>query len=225
MKRLRLAHAGNPLLPALEIFAIAWIMSGISGGLLSEGRIAVLRYYTVDSNILMGVAALLSALDELRVLRGKKAGLSPSLLVLKLTGTVSVTLTMLVTIFFLGPTLGRIYGFFSLFTNSSFFLHLFNPLLAIAVWVFCEKQPALRRSAVWLSLIPTVLYIIFYITVTLQHMQNGVIAPGYDWYGFFLAGPASFFIVVPIILAVTWAISFFLRKWNRSGAVKNSPGA
>ena len=105
MKDLKKAYILNICLAAFEIFSISWMMSGINGGVLSAAKLASLKYFTVDSNILMGIFALWAAIDQGRVLKGEKADVSVLTYVLKLTGTVGVTLTMLVTIFFLEPTM------------------------------------------------------------------------------------------------------------------------
>jgi len=51
-------------------------------------------------------------------------------------------------------------------------------------------------------------------------MKDGVIAPGYDWYGFFLLGSRSVIIVLPLIIAVTYGISVLLWRLNRSKSLK-----
>ena len=59
----------------------------------------------------------------------------------------------------------------------------------------------------------------YYIAAALTHIQNGMIAPGYDWYGFFFAGARSVVIVLPIAIALTYGISVILWKWNASGSL------
>ena len=215
MGNLKKAYILNLCITALEVFSITWMMSGIGAGVLSAAKLSALKYLTVDSNILMGIFALLTAADQGKVLRGKKAEVSASAYVLKLAGTVGVTLTMLVTIFFLGPTIGRKYGFFSLFEKSNFFLHLLNPVLSIAVFLCFEKSRKIAFKHTFTAIIPLVIYSVYYVTETVTHMTDGVIDKGYDWYGFFVLGVKSSFIVLPLILIITWLISFTLRKLNR----------
>ena len=147
--------------------------------------IDALKYYTVDSNILMGIAALMTAIAQRRVIRGQAAEVPEAVQILKLAGTVSVTLTMLITIFFLGPTIGRVYGFFSLFANSSLFLHLINPLVAIAVFAWLERPGRIPKGKILWGIVPTVAYAIYYVALTLSHVAGDRIAKGYDWYEFF----------------------------------------
>ncbi len=215
MKDLKKAYILNICLTAFEVFSISWMMSGINGGVLSAAKLASLKYFTVDSNILMGIFALWAALDQGKVLKGKKADVSALTYVLKLTGTVGVTLTMLVTIFFLGPTMGRTYGFFSLFEKSNFFLHLLNPVLSIIVFLCFEKSSKIKFKNTFMAVIPLVIYGVYYVTEALTHMTDGVINKGYDWYGFFVLGVRSAYIVLPLITIITWLISFALWKLNR----------
>ncbi len=215
-EKLKKAYILNICLFALEVFAIAWMMSGLSAGVLSAGRLSTLKYFTVDSNILMGISALIAAVDRGKVLRGKQDEVSAGIYVVKLVGTVGVTLTMLVTIFFLEPTMGPVYGFFSLFEKSNFFLHLVNPVLAIIVFLRFEKSMKIAFRHTFTAVIPVVLYGIYYVSETVRHMEDGVIAKGYDWYGFFFLGIKSAFIVLPILVIITWLISAVLWKLNKS---------
>ncbi len=217
MKSMKYAFWGNVVIFLLEAFATAWIMLGFSRatGLLDGPNLQALKYYTVDSNILMGLAALVAAWDAGLAFRGKRKDLSSGCRLFVLAATAGVTLTMLVTIFFLGPTLGRTYGFFSLFAGSNFFLHLFNPVVSILVLILFERADRVPLRLTPLCLIPTAIYTGYYVAVTLAHMEHGVIQPGYDWYGFFAWGPNSVFFVVPIILLITWGIVLALRKGSR----------
>ena len=214
-QNIKKAYLLNVCILILEVFAIAWMLSGLSGGVLSAGRLSTLKYFTVDSNILMGISALIAAVDQGKVLRGKKDEVSSGTYVLKLVGTAGVTLTMLVTIFFLEPTMGPVYGLFSLFEKSNFFLHLANPVLAIFVFLRFEKSAKIAFRHTFTAVIPVALYGIFYVSETVRHMEDGVIAKGYDWYGFFFLGIKSAFIVLPILVIITWLISAVLWKLNK----------
>ena len=215
MNKIKKAYVLNIIIFILEVFAITWMMSGLNSGALSSSRIAMLKYFTVDSNIMMGIIALIVFLDERRVLKGKKENISNSSYVLKLVGTVGVTLTMLVTIFFLTPTMAPTYGLLGLFYYSNFFLHLLNPLLSIIVFLCYEKTTKMNFKHTFTGIIPMLLYTIYYVSVTLIHTENGVIAEGYDWYGFLTLGIKSIFIVIPILVLITYLISYALWKLNR----------
>ena len=215
MKNLKRAFILNLCITALEIIAVAWMMIGGKIGVLSSSKLSALKYFTVDSNILMGLFALLTAADQRKVMKGERDGVPTRTYVLNLTGTVGVTLTMLVTIFFLGPTLGKTYGFFSLFARSNFFFHLVNPVLSIITFLCFEKNSKIAFKHTFTALIPMLVYGVYYAAEVFTHMTNGVIDKGYDWYGFFAQGPQSAFIVLPVILISAWLISYALWKLNR----------
>ncbi len=203
----------------LELFSNCWMMSGITisgtAGTLSAARLAMFKYFTVDSNVLMGLFALYIAIEQCLVLRGKKTEISKCASVLALTGTVGLTLTMLVTIFFLTPTMAAEYGLFANFKNSNFFLHLVNPILAIVVFLGFEKTTNIMFPHTCTATTPLLLYACYYVAQAFQHVENGKIIRGYDWYGFFMNGAKSVAFVLPIIIVITYLISLCLWKLNR----------
>ena len=66
-------------------------MPGID--ILSVSHIEMFKFYTVDSNLLMGLVSLLFLIDEIKLLKGKIKEISTFKYILKLTSTVGVTLT------------------------------------------------------------------------------------------------------------------------------------
>lgn len=212
---LKKAFIANIVLALLEGFAVTWMMSGLSKGVLSGSGLRVLKYFTIDSNIYLGVTSFFAALELHKVLRGKKSEVSPMTYLLKLSGTAAVTVTMLVTVFFLEPTLGRRFGYLALFAYSNFFLHLLNPLAAIAVWLCFENNNALSLKHALLAVIPTLLYAIYYFIEVLRHTENGNILPGYDWYGFFVLGLKSAVVVLPSFLLFTYLVCYVLYRFGK----------
>lgn len=90
------------------------------------------RFFTVLSNVLCAFAALLICVS-------RTAGSVPRWIwLLKYAGTAAVTVTMLTVFLFLGPSTGKLK---ELLSGLDFFMHLFNPLLAIVSFCFFEKQP------------------------------------------------------------------------------------
>ena len=197
----------NILIVVLVTVATVWMMTSPALLALTASRLGALKYFTVDSNILVGVAALLMAISQYR---GKVA---PWLYVLKLVATVGVTITMLVTVFYLGFVVST--GYFSMFQGSNFFFHLIVPLLSIIVFVFFEKTDCIAFKCNFLSFIPIVLYGIYYAVSVLTHMENGAVQKGYDWYKFFQFGTKSIIIVYPFFLGFAFLVSFILWKMNK----------
>ena len=83
---------------------------------LTETSIEVFKFFTVDSNLLIGIMAIIFAKYEINLLKGKIKEIPKCIYGLKLAATVGVVLTFLVTAFFLAPTYSR--GYFALFINS-----------------------------------------------------------------------------------------------------------
>ena len=203
----------NIVIFVLVIAAVVWMMTDNSSATLSGRSLRALRYFTVDSNILMGISTAVMAIAQIGVATGKRKDIRKGLYVFKLASTVAVTITMMVTVFYLGfiiPT-----GFFSLFYHSNFIMHLAVPVLSIIVFVLFEKTDAIAFKHIFFSFVPLVLYGIYYAVSTFSHMENGVIEKGYDWYQLFKLGISSVLVVYPIFAGLTFLLSYILWKLNK----------
>ena len=216
MKR---AYICNCIITGMTVFAVAWMFSGITigrgGVVLSAKRWAMLKYYTVDSNILMGVAAFLMARAQRAVLTAGRDSISPAVSVLKLAGTVGVTLTMLVVVFFLAPTMKG--GWRAMFSNSNLFLHLLIPLLSLFCFLFLERGTVTApRAALW-GMASVVVYAAYYALNCAIHTTDNVVPRQYDWYGFAVGGLRSgLLLALPLLLLCAYAVSALLWRLNGS---------
>ena len=215
MKRFRIAYILNLCLALLEVLAPIWMSSGLVGGVLTTSGAEMFKFFTIDSNVLMGVIALFTALQLRQGIRGQREDLSTACYVWYLAGTVGVTLTMLVTVFFLEPTMAPQFGLFALFAGSNFLLHLFNPLLAIVTFTVFEKTRKIPFRHTLTGIVPMVLYAVFYLANCMRHAVNGMVDIAYDWYGFLAGGVKTVWIVIPVIFLFTWLISIALWRLNR----------
>lgn len=129
------------------------------------GRTAF-RYFTVQSNVLCALAALLMCL----------APLQRWVWLLKYVGTAAVSVTMLTVFLFLGPTM----GYAKLLKGRDLFMHLLTPLAAL--WSFCvlEKR-GLSFPAALLGMLPVALYSGLYLYKVLHAPQG---RRWEDFYGF-----------------------------------------
>ena len=215
MKRFRIAYILNLCLALLEVLAPIWMSSGLVGGVLTTSGAEMFKFFTIDSNVLMGIIALFTALQLRQVIRGQREDLSTACYVWYLAGTVGVTLTMLVTVVFLEPTMAPQFGLFALFAGSNFLLHLFNPLLAIVTFTVFEKTRKIPFRHTLTGIVPMVLYAVFYVANCMRHAVNGMVDIAYDWYGFLAGGVKTVWIVIPVIFLFTWLISVALWRLNR----------
>ena len=129
------------------------------------------RYFTIDSNILAAIASLLLLPCEVRRITGKSDAVPPALSVLKLAGTAAVTITFVVVLVFLGPTMG--YG--KMFEGTNIFLHALCPVLAIVSFLFFDGGSPLSAKQSRPALLPTVVYGLVYLlmVVILTEAKGG----------------------------------------------------
>ena len=180
---------------------------------VEKTKIEMFKLFTIDSNLFMGIVALIFVVLEYQVLKGKRKDISKNMYILKLMATTAVGLTFFVVFVYLGPiTKG---GIMSMLRNSNFFLHLVIPVLSIITFIFFEKNNKLKLRYVSWGLVPTFVYAIFYLTNILIHMENHKVSPTYDWYWFLQNGVWTALIVAPIIILITYMISFILWKLNK----------
>ena len=148
------------------------------------------RFFTVLSNVFCAMAAL-----------GMVFSASGTALLFKYLGTVSVTVTLLTVVFFLGPTQG---GYAMLFSGENLYMHLIGPLLAILSYGFLEKRDMSFGTAL-LGMVPVALYGVMY-------LYRVVLAPEEkrweDFYGFNRGGkwPVAFSGMLLMTLAVCLVI-------------------
>ena len=132
--------------------------------------------------------------------------------ILKHIGTVGVILTFVVTLFYLAPLLGS--KFLFLYQNTNLLFHLIVPIFSFVSFVFFEKTK-IDFKYTFYGLSTMVLYGIYYIGNIIIHLDKGVVNSKYDWYGFMKLGLLSIFIVVPIMMVITYFISWALIRLNK----------
>lgn len=217
MKKVRLSLVSNLLIFIFTVFATVVMFTGfkfMEGDLpLSINGLEAFKYFTVESNIMMGIIALVFFLFEIRIVRKRDKRIPTWIYDLKLIFTVGVTLTMLTTVFFLAPTTP--FGYFSMFKNANLFYHFLTPVLSIITFLFFEGTNKIRFRYTFVGVVPMILYAIFYVWNVISHAENGTINIMYDWYGFFAGGTSNIICVVPIMIGSTYLISYLLWYFNR----------
>lgn len=202
----------NIVIVLLTIFASIIMFTGIkltrgAAPLLETSKIGMFKFFTVDSNIFMGLISLLFIIKTL-----KNKEITKNMYILKLMSTTSVTLTFLVVFLYLGPISKD--GIKSMLQNSNLFFHLIIPVLSIITFIKYEKTNLKLKDTIY-GIIPTIIYALFYTTNVLIHTNNGKVSPIYDWYWFVQNGVKQAIIVLPLIILITYAISLTLYKLNR----------
>lgn len=167
------------------------------------------KYFTTDSNILMGIASLIYIPY---LIKNKEIPHRVSLF--KYMATVSVTITLLTVFLFLVPMAvmrGGIQVAFKFFEGNVFILHFSTPVLALITYSLFEKQTMLTlKDSLWATC-PVIIYSFVYLfCVSIFHIWN-------DWYGFTFGGK---FYLIPIVMIVMYVSTFIIanvvRKLNKT---------
>ena len=207
----------NSLIFIITLFAtIAMIIGFKFMGqfeVLSERNFKSFKYFTVDSNVFAGLVSLAFVIYKFTASGKNHSKLPRVFYILKLAATTGVTLTMMVTVFYLAPTSDS--NFFGYFMNSNFFMHLITPLLCIISFIFFETAEPQKLAMSITGIIPMMLYSFFYTPNIFLHLDNGNVDRTYDWYNFLAAGAQSILYVVPILYVITWIFALGLWALNR----------
>jgi hypothetical protein len=171
------------------------------------------KFYTADSNVLIGIISLIFIVYLLKLKNNKIKEIPKSIYILKMVGTICITITFIVTLCFLAP----MYGFYAMFNNCNLFFHLIIPLLSIITYVFFEKHDNKYKYAVY-GIIPMFIYGIFYIINVLVHLQDEGVTFKYDFYGFLQGNINNIYFAIPIIFLVGYLISLLIVFLNKKFA-------
>lgn len=172
---------------------------------------SMFKFFTTDSNILMGLISLILIPFNISSIKREQEKTPLFATILNLVGTTSVALTFLTVVCFLAPLEIGKEGYFSAFTGTNFCFHFLEPIFAIISFIFFTNKNRLRFYHSFYGIIPMVLYGIYYVTNLVVHIDNGQIDSTYDFYHFAFNGKiTSIYIVLPLMLFVTWLISYLL---------------
>ena len=184
MNKLKISLIFNIMIVILVTIGTIFMFTGFKfmpdETLLEVSTIEMFKFYTVDSNVLMGIISLIFLIYEKKLIDNKIAEIPKNIYILKLIGTSAITLTFITTAFFLTPN----YGLYAMYNNNNLFFHLIIPLLSIITYIFFEKHDSKYKYA-FLGIIPMFIYSIFYTSNILIHLNNGGLSFNYDFYGFF----------------------------------------
>lgn len=164
----------NSMIVFLMIISV-YTMFTSSDGILTGSKFKGLRYFTVQSNIFIGIASAIS----LYYLLSKKDKYPTWVVVLKLIATTCLTLTFLTVMGYLAPLM----GIQNVFLGANLYMHLIIPLIAIFAFVFLEPKVELRFKWNFFSVIPSGTYGIIYLILLASFNDYGNVE-GFDWYAF-----------------------------------------
>ncbi len=157
--KIKISLVLNIIIVILTILASIIMFTGfkfMSGPeiILESTKIGMFKFFTVDSNILMGIVALIFLIQESKLLQGKINNINKNYYLIKLMGTSAVSLTFFVVFAYLGHIVNG--GIYSMIMNSNLFFHLIIPVLSIVTFVFFEKNNTLSFKYSFYGLISTI---------------------------------------------------------------------
>ena len=156
------------------------------------------KYYTVLSNLFLGITSLISFIFLFKNKRYKVYN------VLRYIAVTSAMVTFITVLCYLGPRNGYKY----MYLKSNLFFHLINPLLGLIV-SFLEIEDELVFKNTFHSIDMVLIYGTIYFIAVMLGMS--------DFYGFNSA-PVSFLITYPLLFLMTFGIGvlvFYLKKYGR----------
>ena len=198
----------------LEILVVlttigSWMRMYLTGGgsLLSSRGLMSLKYYTTLSNIFAGIAAVIM----IAVLARAKSGKVPVwAAVTKFASAVTVSVTFLVTLFFLAPTM----GIGGLYKGELMFMHAVGPVLTVVSFFMNRDLPEMKTSSALWATLPTILYGgVYSANIMLNGVGSGMNTN--DWYGFAAAGVHTVPFVYALMVLLTYLLSRVMRKVKR----------
>ena len=163
---------------------------------LSSNGYDLLKYFTVQSNLLAGAASALTAWFTYKVIKGRATAIPKGVVIFKYLSVIGVSVTMFTVMFYLAPITKS--GYFSLFVNSNLFFHFLAPLLSLLSFVLFEHTEVLTIKHTFFGMAHFVLYGAVYMIIAYSNMVGGVIPHEYNWY--LLADPD------PIVTVFTSAV-------------------
>lgn len=183
-----------------------------------EHGIKLLKFFTVQSNVMAGITSLLYIIFFLRERKRKKK--IPSFVnILRYIATIDLIITFLVVALFLGFIVEE--GYLSLYFNANFFFHFAIPVLNFVSFTFFENSFKLRFRDTFWGMSHLILYSIFYLIIVLTHIKDGAVSLEYDWYAFAQFGFGVLVALAVSVLGAGYLISYLLFKFYNRKSVKN----
>ena len=146
---------------ATALSVASFFTAGGEGNMLGTGWTAF-RYFTIDSNVLVALAGLACIPFEIRALRTGCDELAHWALILYFAGAVSVSVTFMVVIAFLGP----IFTYRAMFVGWNIWLHGATPILAVITFMALLRGPIRLRECLW-CLLPVLVYGAVYLVMVI----------------------------------------------------------
>lgn len=191
-------------LKAVVFFAaiIGTLLSAYAGRHSFMGGSRVFMYFTIQSNIAI---AIINAIGCYKMTQDKMPGYVWQ--VIKLVGTVAITLTGVVFCFVLAPTMGG-----GAWNIQNILTHVVVPVTSVVDFFVIGTALDLKKSSVVYVIIPPILYAIY---AGIGYVQGWQFADGVNYPYFFLnwgseAGAFGFSKELPFMGSAWWILALFI---------------
>ena len=205
-----------------KIIRIIAILSAIYGIYITYMGLLSFTYFTILSNIF--VIIILGIL----LFKKEDAKISDSLNIIKFLATISITITFLVFMFILAPTMpGGIINAYIGGYCGSFCLHFLTPLLTIIDFFLYDKEFTLKKKHAVYAIIPPLGYFGYVLILSLLGVRWGNMSAPYNfinfaaptgWFGFDLSimgfeslGIGVFYMVILLIIIFSLLGLLFIK--------------
>ena len=176
------------------------------------GGIIIFKYFTVQANVLAGIASCVFAVYEIKMLTGKIGVIPKWIYSLKYASSIGVTITFLTVALYLAPISEM--GYFYLFMDSNIFFHFLIPLTTFIGFVFFEHAETSFKHTLF-GFIHFFIYGIVYMSLALTHIENGEIPLEYNWYLLASPDPTFTLTVIFIMCVATYLVSVLVWLLNK----------
>ena len=197
-KKLAIAVVLNFVLLILEITGLILCLQKVG--------ISTFTFYTTFSNCIALVTSFLFCIFGIIVLSQKKP-FPQWLKILRFISTACLTSTLILSICVIIPLYPNLFNYM-LFKNAGFFQHLLCPIITIVSFLFFEQHSPLSKSAIRLSLLPTIAY--GSVNIILNFLK--IIAGPYPFLYLFVVPWYVPTICISFILLLSLIIANFLYK-------------
>ena len=217
-QKLKISLTLNIIIVIMTVFAFIVMftdlkfMPGIET-VIASSKVGRLRFFTIDSNLLMGITALVFLFQQIKLLKGKIKEINRKYYIFNLMATTAVALTFMVVLGYLGWITPN--GLYSMYVNKNLFFHGLIPLVAIINFIFFTNTDKLKFKDIHYSPTYIYLYILYYIINILIHIENNKVSPDYDWYYFVQGNILKAFFVGPLIILVSYFLGYTLWHFNK----------
>ena len=210
---------GNILVFLSAIAGVAWYYATLPAEMYQKGP--AYFYYTINSNIFVGLTSLLAIIGAIICLKRKEDVSKRALHVIKFVGVTCVTLTLVTVLYWLAS------GTFeakALVEKFNIFLHFATPILAFLTFIlFDHNEKKLKWVDTLLAILPTLIYgSVYLVLVAILNKQEynvylfGMKDGNFVWWMALLS-----FVTLLLVAFLIANVAFFLNKLFRKLTYKN----